>query len=536
MDGAGRDRRILPPDRAAFAWDIPDRLNIAERCCDSWAALAPDRVALRHVGANGAETDWTYAALKDASDRLAAALAARGVGRGERVALLLSQGPEVMLGHFAAMKLGAVSLPLFTLFGPEALRFRLADSGAKVAITDGANLPKIAGLSDDLADLEHLICTDPGQGVPALDELIAATDPIARSVDTAADDPAMMIYTSGTTGPPKGVLHAHRFLLGHLPCMEVNHADLPLPDDVGWTPADWAWIGGLMDLAMPSLYYGVRLISHRMRKFDAGAAWDLIARERVTRLFLPPAALRAMRTVPVPQGVAVRSIGSGGEALGADLIDWGRETLGAEINELYGQTECNLVVASDAARGVQKQGYMGRAVPGHDVAVIDADGTPVLDQLGEIAVRRPDPGMFLRYWNRPEKTAEKFVGDWMRTGDLGRMDRDGYVAFVSRDDDVINSSGYRIGPSEIEGCLCAHPAVAAAAVVGLPDAQRGEAVTAFVVLGDGVDPADIDATLIAHVRKALSPHMAPREVHLRDSLPVTATGKIMRRALRDESA
>ncbi len=527
------DRRLLPEDRATFAWDIPEKLNIAERCCDSWAEVAPDRVAITDVAADGTRRDVSFATLRDRSDRLATALADLGVTRGSRVALLLSQGPDVMVGHFAVMKLGAIALPLFTLFGPDALTFRLGDSGATVAITDGDNLDKLLEVARHTPELAHVVCTDAQDHVPTLESLIGAATPLARRAETAPDDPAVMIYTSGTTGSPKGVLHAHRFLLGHLPCFEVNHHGIPRDDDVAWTPADWAWIGGLMDLAMPSLHYGIRLVSHRMRKFDADAAWSLIAAERVTRLFMPPAALRMMRHAEIPRGVAVRSISSGGEALGADLLDWGERALGAAINELYGQTECNLVAASDAAHGVLRPGSVGRAVPGHDVGVLDGDGAPVRDTLGEIAVRAPDPGMFLRYWNQPEKTQAKFSGDWMRTGDLGTMDGDGYLTFVSRDDDVINSSGYRIGPGEIEACLARHGDVLMAAVVGLPDPHRGEAITAFVVpRARRGDPALAEA-LIAHVRDALGPYVAPRAVHFREDLPVTATGKVMRRALRE---
>ncbi|EKE44323.1 putative fatty-acid-coa ligase protein [Oceaniovalibus guishaninsula JLT2003] len=505
---------------------MPERMNIADLCCDSWAATHPDRVALVHVDEDG-DDPWTYGELKDASDGLAGALAARGVGRGDRVALILAQGPEVLLGHLATMKLGAIALPLFTLFGTDALAFRLRDSGAVAAICDAESAAKLAGL--DLPDLAHVILAGDLAG------LIAEAAPLDAMADTVADDPALMVYTSGTTGSPKGVLHGHRVLIGHLPCIEGNHEGIGRPgfidSDVGWTPADWAWIGGLMNLALPCLYYGVRLVSRRMPKFDPDEAWRLIARLGINRMFLPPTALRRMRTVPVPDGVAVRSIGSGGESLGADLLRWGHEALGAPVNELYGQTECNLVVGSRA--DAQRPGFIGQAVPGHVVAVLSADGTPApTGEVGEIAVRRPDPSMFLRYWNRPDQTAAKFQGDWMRTGDLGRMDGDGYIAFHSRDDDVITSAGYRVGPTEIEECLCSHRDVVQAAVVGIPDPDRTEAITAFVVLREGADAAGIEDALIALVRARLSPHMAPRAVHVLDALPMTATGKVIRRELR----
>ncbi|RVT83935.1 AMP-dependent synthetase [Rhodobacteraceae bacterium CCMM004] len=529
-------RRLLTPGTwpDGFDWDIPERFNIAERCCDSWAAADPDRLALIHVGSRG-DARWSYGDLSAASDRAAGALAAAGVRRGDRVAVLLPQGPATLIAHFATYKLGAIAVPLFTLFGPEALAFRLRDSGAKVAVTDPENLEKLTALRDGLPDLVAVFCTGGGgDGAHDFDRAARTHAPLAARADTRAEDPAVLIYTSGTTGPPKGALHAHRFLLGHLTCMEVHHEGYPAPGDVGWTPADWAWIGGLMDMAMPCLYYGVPLVSHRMRKFDAAAAWELIARLGINRLFVPPTALKLMRQAPVPAGVAVRSIGSGGESLGPDLLAWGRDALGAPINEIYGQTECNLVVASARGQGVARQGAMGRAVPGHILAVLDAEGREVpAGEEGEICVRAPDPVMFLGYWNRPDATTEKLRDGWLRTGDLGRRDADGYVWYVARDDDVITSSGYRIGPTEIENCLKGHDDVVQAAVVGLPDPDRTEVVTAFVTLRDGADWEGLEADLIARVRSQVSPHLAPRRVHRVDALPTTATGKIRRRALRE---
>ncbi len=520
--------------RADFRWRIPARFNIATACCDAWAVAEPDRLALEHVSAGGEVESWSFGALKEASDRLASAFAARGLGRGDRVAVLLGQGPEVLITHFAACKLGAVVLPLFTLFGPDALAYRLADSGARMLVTDPANLEKIAALRADLPALEEVFVTGPARE-PYRDfhAEIAAARPLASPVETRADDPALMVYTSGTTGAPKGVLHAHRVLLGHLPAIELHHEGFPQPGDKGWTPADWAWVGGLLDLALPCLYYGVPLVSHRMRKFDPEAAFSLIARHRIRNLFMPPTALKLMQGTKVPRGVNLRSIGSGGESLGADLLEWGRTALNVPINELYGQTECNLVLTSAAGFMQVRPGAIGLAVPGHEVAIIDAEGRPLPPgETGEIAVRRPDPVMFLEYWNQPEKTAGKFTGDWLKTGDLGVMDEEGYFSFVARDDDIITSAGYRIGPSEIEHCLASHPDVAMVAVVGVPDPVRTEVVKAVIVPRPGAELATLPETLTELVRKRISPHVAPRMIEFRDSLPMTATGKIKRRELR----
>ncbi|WGH78131.1 AMP-binding protein [Jannaschia ovalis] len=512
--------RLAPWDemRADFAWDIPARFNIARACCDDWAAEDPERVAI--VDLSAGRDVWRYGRLKDASDRLAGGLAARGVGPGDRVAILLPQRAEVMVAHLAAMKLGAVALPLFALFGPEALDYRLRDSGAVAVIADADGLGKLDGL--DLPALAHRV------DVARLADWLG--DPV-ECADTAAEDPAMMIYTSGTTGTPKGVLHAHRFLWGHLPCVETALEGFPRPGDVGWTPADWAWIGGLMDLAMPCLFYGVPLVARRFAKFEPAAAWELMVAERVTAAFLPPTALKMLRRTEAPDGLALRAVMSGGEALGAGLLDWGREALGVPINEIYGQTECNLVMAACAGTQDVVPGTLGRAVPGVEIELQDAAGRPVGEgETGEICTRG-SPATFLRYWMKPEQTAAKWRAGWLRTGDLGRLGSGGTITYVSRDDDVITSAGYRIGPTEIETCLTAHPRVVMAAVVGLPDPDRGEAVTAFVV-PEG-ETAGLEAELVAWVKARLSPHMAPRAVRFVAALPMTATGKIQRRSLRE---
>lgn len=522
--------------RRDFTWQIPLHFNMAIACCDSWALTEPDRVALTDVTADG-DQDWTYGAIKDASDRLASVFAAKGLQRGDRVAVLLPQSAEVPIVHFAAQKLGAVVLPLFTLFGEDALLYRLGDSGAKMAVAEADSLMKLLKIAPQLPDLKVIFSTGDLPGALPLWPAIHAASPLSAPVATLAEDPAVMIYTSGTTGAPKGVLHAHRFLFGHLPSMELTHEGFPQAGDKGWTPADWAWIGGLMDLAMPCLYYGVPLVAHRMRRFDPAAAYDLIARLGIRNLFLPPTALKLMRGTPVPDAVCIRSVSSGGESLGAEMLEWGQRTLGAPINELYGQTECNLCVTQAAGFMRVKPGTMGQPLPGFDLRVIDAAGADcALDEIGEIAVRKGTASMFLRYWNLPDKTADKFAGDWMRTGDLGSVDADGYYTFHARDDDVITSAGYRIGPSEIENCLMGDPDVVMAAVVGLPDPIRTEVVCAFVVLREGAAREGAAGRLTDRVRARISPHVAPREVRFVTSLPMTATGKIIRRELRDAGA
>ncbi len=524
---------------AGFTWNIPPRFNMGVAVCDVWAGREPDRVAIQDVGATGVAAA-TFGDLKAASDRLAAALRGRGVGPGDRVAVLLPQSAAVVVAHAAAYKLGAIALPLAGLFGPEALAYRLSDSGARALVTDAAGLAKVAPLRAGLPALTLVVGLDGGaEGVVAYADLVAEVPPGFTPVDTGPDDPALMIYTSGTTGLAKGALHGHRVLLGHMPGFLMMHDFPPRPGDRMWTPSDWAWAGGLLNATLPALSLGVPVVAQPAARFEPEAALRLIAEHRVTTAFLPPTALRMLQTVPDPRGrfdlSTLRNIASAGEALGPETFRWAQDSLGLTIGEAYGQTECNLVLAACPSAGVARAGSTGRPVPGHRVMIQRPDGTETdVDEPGEIAIARPDPVMFLKYWNQPEATAKKFRGDWMLTGDTARRDADGYIHFVGRDDDLITSAAYRIGPTEIEDCLCGHPAVAMAAAVGQPDPLRTEIVKAFVVLREGFSPSDtLAAEIQAHVRTRLSAHEYPRALEFRESLPMTTSGKIIRRQLRD---
>jgi acetyl-CoA synthetase len=535
---------VLPPARdydalyRSFRWQVPARYNIGADVCDRWAAAEPGRIAILDVRPDGAVAEVSYGALREASNRLANVLAGRGIARGDRIAILLPQGPTVAISHIAIYKLGAVALPLAMLFGVEAIAYRLKDSGARALITNAPGLAKLAG-TDAVAGLDLVLSIDgAGDGAEDFHAALARAAFTFTPVDTAVDDPALMVYTSGTTGPPKGALHAHRVLLGHLPGIEFPHEFLPRAGDRFWTPADWAWAGGLLNVLLPGLHYGVPVVAQKFEKFDPEQAFALMAKLAVRNAFIPPTALRMLRSVPPPKvALRLRSIGSGGEALGAETLEWGKSALGVTINEFYGQTECNLVLASCAAIGVSRPGAIGKPVPGHTVAVIRPDGSECAPgELGQIAVRRPDPVMFLEYWGKADATRDKFIGDWMTTGDQGIADADGYVQFVGRDDDVITSAGYRIGPTEIEDCLIRHPAVALAAVVGKPDPVRTEIVKAFIVLKAGHAPSDtLAAEIQGFVRTRLSAHEYPREVAFIEQMPMTTTGKVIRRLLRQRA-
>jgi len=540
---------------AALRWEIPRVYNMAYDVCDKHAA-EPGRTALIYFDERGREHRYTFDEIRDNANKLANALHALGIRRGDRVAILLPQCPETAITHVALYKMGAVALPLFTLFGEDALEYRLADSGAVGIVTNPENLPKIAALRPKLAALKHVILVEndtslsrPGGlkggksavGDGATDaywSLVARGQSQFRNVPTAADDPAFLIYTSGTTGQPKGALHAHRTMLAHMPSIEFYHGYFPEPGDLCWSPADWAWIGGLMDNLMPAWFAGVPVLAWRARKFDPEEAFAMMAQHRVRNTFFPPTALKMMRQVPRPQekyDVRLRSMFSGGETMGEELLHWGYETFGIVIAEGYGQTECNLIVGNCPPVMDVVPGSMGRAVPGHVVEIVDEDGQVLAaGAQGQIAFKMPDPIAMLGYWNNPEATKAKHRGAWMLSGDLGVKDERGYLWFKGRADDVITSAGYRIGPGEIEECLMKHPAVGLAAVIGVPDPMRTEAVKAFIVPATGHPPSDrLAAEIQAFVRTRLSAHEYPRHVEFISEMPLTATGKIRRLELRE---
>jgi len=517
----------------SFRWEPPERFNIGTAACDRHAD-GGGRLALIYEAPDGSIVRFTFDDLKRLSNKCANALSALGIRAGDRVGVLLPQRPETAIAHLAIYKLGAVALPLFTQFGPDALEHRLTDSGATALITDGENLPK---LSADLPELATILVTDgDSAGNPLFWSTLERGSDEFSPLATGIDDAALVIYTSGTTGRPKGALHAARVLLGHIPGVQLPHEFFPAPGDLYWTPADWAWIGGLLDVLLPSLYFGIPVLAHRARKFEPEEAFALMARHGVRNAFLPPTALKMMRQVPSPRrfGHRLRSVASGGEPLGEDILEWGREAFGLDINEFYGQTEANLLVGNCASLFPIRPGSMGRPIPGHRVEVVSPDGRPLpAGESGIIAVRRPDPVMFLGYWNNPEATRAKFAGDWCLTGDVAVKDDDGYIWYKGREDDLISSGGYRIGPTDIEDCLMKHPAVVMAAVVGVPDPVRGEVVKAFVVPKPEIAAGPALANEIrGFVGQRLAHYQAPREIVFTPSLPLTATGKIVRRELR----
>ena len=533
---------------AGFSWNVPAEFNIATACCGRWA---PDRTrfALYWEDESGATSAHSFWDLQREANRLSNVLAALGVGRGDRVALILPQRRETAVAHIAVYQMGAVAVPLSFLFGPDALEYRLENSETKVALVDAQSADNLAPIRARLPGLAHALGIAGVRGADLLDydAAVNAASPHFAAVTTLASDPALIVYTSGTTGPPKGALLAHAALLGNLPGFVHSHDGFPQPGDVFWSPADWAWTGGLMDALLPTLYFGQPIVGYRGR-FDPELAFRLMEKYQIRNSFLFPTALKLMmKAFPRPRDrfdVNLRSIMSAGEAVGTTVFAWAQEALGVTINEMFGQTEMNYIVGNSHSLWPAKPGSMGRPYPGHRVAVIDDAGAEVpRGEPGEVGVHRiapdgtPDPVFFLEYFKNEESTRNKFTGDWCRTGDVATMDADGYLWYQGRADDVFKVAGYRIGPSEIENCIVKHPAVANAAVVPSPDETRGNVVKAYIVLAAGHAPSTALADDIQqHVRKFLAPYEYPKEIEFIDVLPMTTTGKVQRRILREREA
>jgi acetyl-CoA synthetase len=530
---------------AAHRWSVPPEFNIAHAVCARHAA-EPARLALLWEDEDGSTARYTFDALQRQANRLSNALAAHGVGRGDKVAIVLPQRPETAIAHVACYQLGAVAVPLSFLFGPDALEYRLLNSEAKVAFCDPASLSNIVSIRDKLPNLAHVVGVAGARESSTIDwnRFLAGSSEEFTAAATRATDPALLVYTSGTTGPPKGALMPHQCLLGNLPGFIYSHDLFPQEDDLFWSPADWAWTGGLMDALLPTLYFGRPILGFRGR-FDPERALALMAKYRVRNTFLFPTALKMMmKAVPEPRtqfALALRSIMSAGEAVGTTVFAWSQEALGVTINEMFGQTEMNYIVGNSHTLWPAKPGSMGLPYPGHRITVIDDAGDEVASgEPGEVAVHRTgpdgmaDPVFFLEYFKNAEATARKFTGAWCRTGDLATRDEDGYLWYQGRADDMFKAAGYRIGPTEIENCLLKHPAVANAAVVPSPDETRGNIVKAFIVLAAGNAPAAaLEEDIQRHVRKYLAPYEYPKEIEFIDALPMTTTGKVQRRVLRE---
>ena len=531
---------------SSFRWSIPENYNIASDTIDKFSNS--ERIALKHVLDDGNCNEFTFKYLQQISNQLANVLDHLSFKNDDRVGIILGQCPETILSHMACFKSGKISIPLFSLFGDDALLFRLKDSGASTVICDDLSIEKIKRINEFLPCLKNIISINRKKSdakVLSFYELISNASDKYKNVESKSNDPALIIYTSGTTGDPKGALLPHKVLLGHIPGVEMPHEFLTSSHpvtDCFWTPADWAWIGGLFDVLMPALFFGIPVISYRSSKFDPEFTFTLLEKYEVKNTFIPPTALKMMKSFNQNfkgKNLKLRTLGSGGESLGQELLKWGKEIFDVGINEFYGQTECNLTISNCGLIMKQKLGSIGKPVPGHNVRLMNKEGSFINDENeeGEIVVNSSSPSTFLGYWNNKSETEKKIIDGWLHTGDYATLDEDGYFYFKGRKDDLINSSGYRIGPSEIENTILSIDEVEMAAVVGVPDDLRGQIVKAVIVPKNKFyinnQNLELKDKIKNKVKDKLAAHEYPRIIEFVYELPLTTTGKIKRNIIRE---
>ena len=528
--------------RRSFRLEVPRVFNAARDIVDAWAAREPGKTAVVAVDPSGEGRRVSFAELSRASDRAANFLAAHGVRKGDRVFVMLPRVPawhEVLLG---CVKLGAIPMPGTTLLTAHDIEYRVAKAEAKVAVTDADGLPRVVEASARCPSLTTLITI--GDDVPSgwlgwRDGLDAAADTPPDAEPTLADDPLLIYFTSGTTGYPKMVLHTQAsYGIGH----EITARfwqDLG-PDDLHWTVSDTGWAKAAWGKLFGQWRMGAAVFLWDVRgKPDFERMLRLIGDHGVTTFCAPPTVFRAFVQMDLAAFDlrSVRHVVSAGEPLNPEMIDRWRAGTGLTIYDGYGQTETVNLVANYPCVPV-REGSMGKPTPGFDIEITDDEGGLLgPGEEGHITVRvspeRP-VGLFKEYWRDPDATASAFVGERYFTGDKAYADDDGYLWFVGRADDVITSSAYRIGPFEVESALLTHPSVVEAAVVGKPDAMRGEIVKAFVTLARGVEPSDdLVRALQAHCKRETAPYKYPREIEFVPELPKTISGKIRRVELRD---
>jgi len=523
--------------RAMHKWNIPADYNVAIDCLDRHTDLL-NKVALLYEDDEGHTARYTFAQMIEASNRFANALRGLGIGRGDVVAVHTPQRPETAIAHMAIYRIGAIALPISKLFGPDAIQYRLENSAAKAILMESETVGKMDAVDrTSLPNFRHIIVAGQIKGTLNFDDLMSKGAPTLSLEKSSAEDPLLLMYTSGTTGNPKGVLHVARYVLGH---NGIDYSYNYLRDgDLYYSPADWAWAGGLLDGLLAIWPYGIPVLAYRSKaRFDPDVTFRLLEKYGASVGLYPPTALKVLREIKNPrekyQQLKLRCIVSGAEPVSPQLAKWVDEELQVEFNQGFGQTEANYFIGTCSMVERARLEPLGKPYPGHQVEIISPEGEVLkAGATGEIAIRRDSPVVMREYWRNPNAMSEKFKGEWCMTGDLGHMDQEGYVYFQGRNDDVIKSSGYRIGPSEIEAKIMEHSCVASCAVIGVPDPQRGQAIKAFVKLLPGFSPSqDLIREIQVHVKTRLAAHEAPREFEFLEEFPSTVTGKIMRRELR----
>jgi acetyl-CoA synthetase len=523
-----------------FEWEIPETFNMADAICGRWAGAEDGkrRVALFYEDENGARETYTFWQVQRIANRVSNLLGDAGVERGSRVGIVLPQRPETLFANIGILQRGAVSVPLSVLYGREGLRYRLDHSETEVAIVDEERAELLHSLRDDLDHLETVITIDDPEAIDGLswEDGIAEASPNFETVTTDPEDSAYIIYTSGTTGKPKGAHHAHRKLLGYIPGWQMMN-EFPGDAAVHYTPSGWSWVGGLFAVVWGAWYHGQPVVGYG-GQFDPESVYEILEQYGVTNALLTATMIRMLKEEDHSRyDLDVDVVPSGGEKVTADIYDYVETEWNAVVNEIYGQTECNFLVGTNSQLMDVNQAASGKPCPGHTVAVIDEETGERMDpgEIGHIAVQRPDPSMLLEYWDQPDLTSELFVGDWMKTGDAGSYDSDGYIYYEGRADDVIITSGYRVSPLEVEECLREHEAVNDAVVIGVDDAERGTIVKAFVKLEPDADPSDaLVSELQTFVKDREAAYKYPREVEFVEEFPTTVSGKVQRHKLTDE--
>jgi acetyl-CoA synthetase len=519
---------------------IPVRCNIARNTVERYARETPDSLALVFEDENLELQTWTFAELDRDASKLAYHLTGLGIKRGDRVALHTGMRPETGIAHMALHKLGVVAVTLSQLYGPDTLAHILNHAEAIAIISQDTAWDRFRSRISEFGTLAHRIVVGDAKG----DE-IAFSDAVREgpdslpAVDTMADEMALLMYTSGSTGLPKGIMHGHRILEAYVPSLSlVFNLDRDDPNSVFWSPADWAWVGGLLDLLLIAWRFGRTVVTTEHR-FDAEWAFEFMARRGVSHSFLTPTALKRFAQVSDVRtrwpALKLRVVGTGGEALPGAVLDWAENELNIVCNEFYGLTEVNHLIGNCHSLSPSQAGSMGMAYPGHATTIIDAEGNPVPDgNEGEVVAHQDDVTRFLGYWKDPERSSALCFGPWLRTGDMAVRDKEGYFWYRGRTDDLIKSAGYRIGPAEVEDCLVRHSAVAEAAVVASPDPDRGNIVKAFIRLARGYEASDeLTMELQRYVKENLAAYKYPREIEYVDAFELTSSGKISRKKLRD---
>jgi acetyl-CoA synthetase len=528
----------------SFEWKFPETFNAAEYLCDRWSD-DEKRVALIYEDrTTDTKGEITYPELRQMTNRLANYLDGQGISPGDRIAVNTSQKMETVIAHLGIWKTGAVSVPLSVLYGPDAIEYRLSDSAAVLGIVDAANIETYRRVTESNDSIRDTLVVGDAELQGDENRFWDAFDGYSTEYDPVKTDPAetmLIMYSSGTTGPPKGIVQPHRCVIGHLPGAITHIYNCEInDDDIIWIPSEWAW-GASISNMFSALFFGQPILAYETGEgFDAEEAFRVIEKYRITILWAVPSALRMMRRVDSPASRfdldSVRIVGSGGESLVASVQEWAAETFDAKVHEVYGLSEAfNFIIGDCTAYNETRPGWIGYVHPGHKVTILETESHEELpvDEEGEIVIGRDDPTLFQEYLNQPEKTKNAFRNGWFLTGDIGMQNDEGLFKFRGRKDDLIISSGYRIGPEEIEHSLISHDAVAEAGVIGVPDEERGEIPKAFIVLNEGYEPTDnLKSKIQSYVKENLALYEYPRQIEFVDGLPRTTSGKVQRSVLR----